>query len=74
MKLDMRLRSLVRMVLCLLMMGMSQMRVMSARFVVAVADLIGSLAMVLSGALMMFCGVGVMFGGKFGVRHGRSPS
>jgi hypothetical protein len=53
--------------------GVSEMGVMGAGFVVALLDMGGRLAMMFGGVLVMLCGLFVVFGGLLGMRHGRLP-
>ncbi len=71
MKLDVRLGGFSRVMFGVPVMGMGEMRMMRARFVIAVGDMTGGGAVMLGGLLVMLCGVPVMFGGVLGVRHGR---
>jgi hypothetical protein len=73
MKFDMGLRGFAAVMFGLLMMSMGQVRVMGARFVIAVGDEGGGFAMVLRGLVVVLCGELVMLGGVLGVRHGGLP-
>jgi hypothetical protein len=73
MKLDMGLGGFAGVMFGLFMMGMGEVRVMGARFVLAVRDVAGGFAVMLGGFFMMLGGEFVMFGGVLGVRHGRLP-
>ena len=54
-----------------LVMAMGQMRVMGARFVIAILDERGGFAMMLGGMFMVLGGMFVMICSVLGVRHGR---
>jgi hypothetical protein len=71
MKLDMGFRGFAGVMLRVFVMSMGEMRVMSARFVVAVRDVSGGFAMMLCGMFVMFGGVLMMLCGVLGVRHCR---
>ncbi|MGA2791945.1 MAG: hypothetical protein ABSE69_00210 [Roseiarcus sp.] len=73
MKFDMGLRGFAAMMFGLFMMSMGQMRMMGARFVLAVRDEGGGFAMMLCGLFVMLCGEFMLLGGVLGVRHGRLP-
>jgi hypothetical protein len=73
MKLDMRLGGFSRVMFGLFVMRMGKMRMMRARFVIAVGDVAGGRTVMFGGLLVMLCGVLVMLGGVLGVRHGRLP-
>ena len=73
MQLDMRLGGFAGVMLGMSMVGMGEMGVMGARFVIAVRDMSGGFAMMLGGVFVMFGGLLVMLGGVFGVRHRRLP-
>ena len=73
MKLDMRLGGFARVMFGVLVMRMGEMRMMRARFVIAVGDVAGGGAMMFGGLFVMLGGVLVMLGGVLGVRHGRLP-
>jgi hypothetical protein len=68
-KLDMGLRSLAGVMIGMFVMGVGEMGVMSARFVIAILDERGGFAMMLGRLLMMFGGVFVMVCSVLGVRH-----
>jgi hypothetical protein len=72
-KLDMSLRGFDGMMFCMLVMSMSEVSVMGARFVIAVGDMGSGFAVMFGGLFVMFGGVFVMVGGVLGVRHGRLP-
>lgn len=69
----MGLRGFAGVMFGLLMMSMGEMRVMGARFVLAVRDEAGGFAMMLRGLFVMLGGEFVLLGGALGVRHGRLP-
>ena len=73
MKLDMRLGGLAGVMFGVFVMGMGEMRVMRAGFMVAVRDVGGGGAVMVGGLFVMLCGVLVMLGGVLGVRHGCLP-
>jgi 23S rRNA (cytidine1920-2'-O)/16S rRNA (cytidine1409-2'-O)-methyltransferase len=72
-QLDMGFRGFACMMFGVLVMAMGQMRVMGARFVVAIRDMRGGFAVMLGGVFVMFGGVLVVIGGVLGVSHGRLP-
>jgi 23S rRNA (cytidine1920-2'-O)/16S rRNA (cytidine1409-2'-O)-methyltransferase len=73
MQLDMGLGGFAGVMLGMFVMGMGEMGVMGARFMIAVRDKGGGFAMMLGGVFVMFGCVLVMLGGLLGVRHGRLP-
>ncbi len=54
-------------------MGVGEMGVLGAGFVIALLDMGGRLAVMFGGVLMMLGGLLVMLGGLLGMRHGRLP-
>jgi hypothetical protein len=73
MKLDMGLGGFARVMLGVLVMGVGEMGMMRAGFVVAVGDMSGGSAVMIGGLFVMLCGVLMMLGGVLGVSHGRLP-
>jgi hypothetical protein len=73
MKLDMRFRGFAGMMFRMFVVRMREMGVMRACFVIAVGNVGRRFAMMFGGVVVVFCGMFVMFGGAFGVRHGRFP-
>jgi hypothetical protein len=71
MKLDMGLRGFAGVMFGMFVMGVSEMRMMGARFVVAILDEPGRFAMVLGSLFVVLGGVLVMICSVLGVRHGR---
>ena len=71
MKLDMGLRGFAGVMFGMFVMGVSEMRMMGARFVIAILDERGGFAMMLRGVFMVLGGVLVMICSVLGVRHGR---
>ena len=71
MKFDMGLRRFVRVMFGMFVMRVSEMRMMGARFVVAILDKRGSFAMMLGGLFVVLGGMFVMICSVLGVRHGR---
>jgi hypothetical protein len=68
-----RLGRLFRVMLGVDVMRVSEMRMMSGVFVLAVAMMLGGLTMMLGSFDVMVRRAGVMLGGALGVLHGLSP-
>ena len=71
MKLDMGLRGFAGVMFGMFVMGVSEMRMMGAGFMIAILDERGGFAMMLRGVFMVLGGVFVMICSVLGVRHGR---
>ena len=71
MKLDMGLRGFAGVMFGMFVMGVREMRMMGARFVIAILNERGGFAMMLSGMFMVLGGMFVMICSVLGVRHGR---
>lgn len=69
----MRLRCLFCLMLGLDVVRVSEMRVMSGFFVLALVEKLGRLTMMFSCLRVMVGGLGMVFGGALGVRHHSSP-